>query len=130
MNSVLTDTINSIRKDLAQQEARYNQSVTMPIIIDDDDEDDSDKEVNKEIETIDHSNPIIDEDTNDIEILEGEEKESVLEDSYEGMDDKIVLKMRSESDEENVVVIRMAKVFKMESKLMNRIVLSRNESII
>lgn len=125
MNSVLTDTINSIRKDLAQQEARYNQSVTMPIIIDDDD-DDSDKEVNKEIETIDHSNPIIDEDTNDIEILEGEEKESVLEDSYEGMDDKIVLKMRSESDEENVVVIRMAKVFKMESKLMNRIVLSRN----
>ena len=110
MNSVLTDTINSIRKDLAQQEARYNQSVTMPIIIDDDDEDDSDKEVNKEIETIDHSNPIIDEDTNDIEILEGEEKESVLEDSYEGMDDKIVLKMRSESDEENVVVIRMAKV--------------------
>ena len=126
MNSVLTDTINSIRKDLAQQEARYNQSVTMPIIIDDDDEDDSDKEVNKEIETIDHSNPIIDEDTNDIEILEGEEKESVLEDSYEGMDDKIVLKMRSESDEENVVVIRMAKVFKMESKLMNRIVLSRH----
>lgn len=126
MNSVLTDTINSIRKDLAQQEARYNQSVTMPIIIDDDKEDDSDKEVNKEIETIDHSNPIIDEDTNDIEILEGEEKESVLEDSYEGMDDKIVLKMRSESDEENVVVIRMAKVFKMESKLMNRIVLSRN----
>ena len=126
MNSVLTDTINSIRKDLAQQEARYNQSVTMPIIIDDDDEDNSDKEVNKEIETIDHSNPIIDEDTNDIEILEGEEKESVLEDSYEGMDDKIVLKMRSESDEENVVVIRMAKVFKMESKLMNRIVLSRN----
>ena len=126
MNSVLTDTINSIRKDLAQQEARYNQSVTMPIIIDDDDEDDSDKEVNKEIEIIDHSNPIIDEDTNDIEILEGEEKESVLEDSYEGMDDKIVLKMRSESDEENVVVIRMAKVFKMESKLMNRIVLSRN----
>ena len=127
MNSVLTDTINSIRKDLAQQEARYNQSVTIPIIIDDDDkEDDSDKEVNKEIETIDHSNPIIDEDTNDIEILEGEEKESVLEDSYEGMDDKIVLKMRSESDEENVVVIRMAKVFKMESKLMNRIVLSRN----
>ena len=125
MNSVLTDTINSIRKDLVQQEARYNQSVTMPIIIDDD-EDDSDKEVNKEIETIDHSNPIIDEDTNDIEILEGEEKESVLEDSYEGMDDKIVLKMRSESDEENVVVIRMAKVFKMESKLMNRIVLSRN----
>ena len=109
MNSVLTDTINSIRKDLAQQEARYNQSVTMPIIIDDK-EDDSDKEVNKEIETIDHSNPIIDEDTNDIEILEGEEKESVLEDSYEGMDDKIVLKMRSESDEENVVVIRMAKV--------------------
>ena len=126
MNSVLNDTINSIRKDLAQQEARYNQSVTMPIIIDDDKEDDSDKEVNKEIETIDHSNPIIDEDTNDIEILEGEEKESVLEDSYEGMDDKIVLKMRSESDEENVVVIRMAKVFKMESKLMNRIVLSRN----
>ena len=126
MNSVLTDTINSIRKDLVQQEARYNQSVTMPIIIDDDDKDDSDKEVNKEIETIDHSNPIIDEDTNDIEILEGEEKESVLEDSYEGMDDKIVLKMRSESDEENVVVIRMAKVFKMESKLMNRIVLSRN----
>ena len=126
MNSVLTDTINSIRKDLAQQEARYNQSVTMPIIIDDDKEDDSDKEVNKEIETIDHSNPIIDEDTNDIEILEGEEKESVLEDSYEGMEDKIVLKMRSESDEENVVVIRMAKVFKMESKLMNRIVLSRN----
>ena len=128
MNSVLNDTINSIRKDLAQQEARYNQSVTMPIIIDDDNdkEDDSDKEVNKEIETIDHSNPIIDEDTNDIEILEGEEKESVLEDSYEGMDDKIVLKMRSESDEENVVVIRMAKVFKMESKLMNRIVLSRN----
>ena len=126
MNSVLTDTINSIRKDLAQQEARYNQSVTMPIIIDDDNEDDSDKEVNKEIETIDHSNPIIDEDTNDIEILEGEEKESVLEDSYEGMDDKIVLKMRSESDEENVVVIRMVKVFKMESKLMNRIVLSRN----
>ena len=126
MNSVLTDTINSIRKDLAQQEARYNQSVTMPIIIDDEKEDDSDKEVNKEIETIDHSNPIIDEDTNDIEILEGEEKESVLEDSYEGMDDKIVLKMRSESDEENVVVIRMAKVFKMESKLMNRIVLSRN----
>lgn len=125
MNSVLTDTINSIRKDLAQQEARYNQSVTMPIIIDDK-EDDSDKEVNKEIETVDHSNPIIDEDTNDIEILEGEEKESVLEDSYEGMDDKIVLKMRSESDEENVVVIRMAKVFKMESKLMNRIVLSRN----
>ena len=125
MNSVLTDTINSIRKDLAQQEARYNQSVTMPIIIDDK-EDDSDKEVNKEIETIDHSNPIIDEDTNDIEILEGEEKESVLEDSYEGMDDKIVLKMRSESDEENVVVIRMAKVFKMESKLKNRIVLSRN----
>ena len=125
MNSVLTDTINSIRKDLTQQEARYNQSVTMPIIIDDK-EDDSDKEVNKEIETIDHSNPIIDEDTNDIEILEGEEKESVLEDSYEGMDDKIVLKMRSESDEENVVVIRMAKVFKMESKLMNRIVLSRN----
>ena len=125
MNSVLTDTINSIRKDLAQQEARYNQSVTMPIIIDDK-EDDSDKEVNKEIETIDHSNPIIDEDTNDIEILEGEEKESVLEDSYEGMDDKIVLKMRSESDEENVVVIRMAKVFKMESKLMNRSVLSRN----
>ena len=111
MNSVLTDTINSIRKDLAQQEARYNQSVTMTIIIDDDDkEDDSDKEVNKEIETIDHSNPIIDEDTNDIEILEGEEKESVLEDSYEGMEDKIVLKMRSESDEENVVVIRMAKV--------------------
>ena len=109
MNSVLNDTINSIRKDLAQQEARYNQSVTMPIIIDDK-EDDSDKEVNKEIETIDHSNPIIDEDTNDIEILEGEEKESVLEDSYEGMDDKIVLKMRSESDEENVVVIRMAKV--------------------
>ena len=53
MNSVLTDTINSIRKDLAQQEARYNQSVTMPIIIDDK-EDDSDKEVNKEIETIDH----------------------------------------------------------------------------
>ena len=127
MNSVLTDTINSIRKDLAQQEARYNQSVTMPIIIDDDDdEDDSDKEVNKEIETIDHSNPIIDEDTNDIEILEGEEKQSVSEDSYEGMDDKIVLKMRSESDEENVVVIRMVKVFKMESKLMNRIVLSRN----
>ena len=125
MNSVLTDTINSIRKDLAQQEARYNQSVTMPIIIDDK-EDDSDKEVNKEIEIMDHSNPIIDEDTNDIEILEGEEKESVLEDSYEGMDDKIVLKMRSESDEENVVVIRMAKVFKMESKLMNRIVLSRN----
>ena len=126
MNSVLTDTINSIRKDLAQQEARYNQSVTMPIIIDDDKEDDSDKEVNKEIETIDHSNPIIDEDTNDIEILEVEDKESVLEDSYEGMDYKIVLKMRSESDEENVVVIRMAKVFKMESKLMNRIVLSRN----
>ena len=110
MNSVLTDTINSIRKDLAQQEARYNQSVTMPIIIDDDDEDDSDKEVNKEIETIDNSNAIMDEDTNDIEILEGEEKESVLEDSYEGMEDKIVLKMRSESDEENVVVIRMAKV--------------------
>ena len=125
MNSVLTDTINSIRKDLAQQEARYNQSVTMPVIIDDD-EDDSDKEDDKEIETIDHSNPIIDEDTNDIEILEGEEKESVLEDNYEGMEDKIVLKMRSESDEENVVVIRMAKVFKMESKLMNRIVLSRN----
>ena len=126
MNSVLTDTINSIRKDLAQQEARYNQSVTMPVIIDDDDEDDSDKEDDKEIETIDNSNAIMDEDTNDIEILEGEEKESVLEDSYEGMDDKIVLKMRSESDEENVVVIRMAKVFKMESKLMNRIVLSRN----
>ena len=125
MNSVLTDTINSIRKDLAQQEARYNQSVTMPVIIDDDDDDDSDKE-DKEIETIDNSNAIMDEDTNDIEILEGEEKESVLEDSYEGMEDKIVLKMRSESDEENVVVIRMAKVFKMESKLMNRIVLSRN----
>ena len=125
MNSVLTDTINSIRKDLAQQEARYNQSVTMPVIIDDD-EDDSDKEDDKEIETIDNSNAIMDEDTNDIEILEGEEKESVLEDSYEGMDDKIVLKMRSESDEENVVVIRMVKVFKMESKLMNRIVLSRN----
>ena len=125
MNSVLNDTINSIRKDLAQQEARYNQSVTMPVIIDDD-EDDSDKEDDKEIETIDNSNAIMDEDTNDIEILEGEEKESVLEDSYEGMDDKIVLKMRSESDEENVVVIRMAKVFKMESKLMNRIVLSRN----
>ena len=125
MNSVLTDTINSIRKDLAQQEARYNQSVTMPVIIDDED-DDSDKEDDKEIETIDNSNAIMDEDTNDIEILEGEEKESVLEDSYEGMDDKIVLKMRSESDEENVVVIRMAKVFKMESKLMNRIVLSRN----
>ena len=125
MNSVLNDTINSIRKDLAQQEARYNQSVTMPVIIDEDD-DDSDKEDDKEIETIDNSNAIMDEDTNDIEILEGEEKESVLEDSYEGMDDKIVLKMRSESDEENVVVIRMAKVFKMESKLMNRIVLSRN----
>ena len=125
MNSVLTDTINSIRKDLAQQEARYNQSVTMPVIIDDDG-DDSDKEDDKEIETIDNSNAIMDEDTNDIEILEGEEKESVLEDSYEGMEDKIVLKMRSESDEENVVVIRMAKVFKMESKLMNRIVLSRN----
>ena len=125
MNSVLNDTINSIRKDLAQQEARYNQSVTMPVIIDDDDDDDSDKE-DKEIETIDNSNAIMDEDTNDIEILEGEEKESVLEDSYEGMEDKIVLKMRSESDEENVVVIRMAKVFKMESKLMNRIVLSRN----
>ena len=109
MNSVLTDTINSIRKDLAQQEARYNQSVTMPVIIDDED-DDSDKEDDKEIETIDNSNAIMDEDTNDIEILEGEEKESVLEDSYEGMDDKIVLKMRSESDEENVVVIRMAKV--------------------
>ena len=108
MNSVLNDTINSIRKDLAQQEARYNQSVTMPVIIDDED-DDSDKE-DKEIETIDNSNAIMDEDTNDIEILEGEEKESVLEDSYEGMDDKIVLKMRSESDEENVVVIRMAKV--------------------
>ena len=125
MNSVLNDKINSIRKDLAQQEARYNQSVTMPVIIDDED-DDSDKEDDKEIETIDNSNAIMDEDTNDIEILEGEEKESVLEDSYEGMDDKIVLKMRSESDEENVVVIRMAKVFKMESKLMNRIVLSRN----
>ena len=125
MNSVLNDTINSIRKDLAQQEARYNQSVTMPVIIDDED-DDSDKEDDKEIETIDNSNAIMDEDTNDIEILEGEEKESVLEDSYEGMEDKIVLKMRSESDEENVVVIRMAKVFKMESKLMNRIVLSRN----
>ena len=55
MNSVLTDTINSIRKDLAQQEARYNQSVTMPVIIDDDDDDDSDKE-DKEIETIDNSN--------------------------------------------------------------------------
>ena len=108
MNSVLNDTINSIRKDLAQQEARYNQSVTMPVIIDDE-EDDSDKE-DKEIETIDNSNAIMDEDTNDIEILEGEEKESVLEDSYEGMEDKIVLKMRSESDEENVVVIRMAKV--------------------
>ena len=38
MNSVLNDTINSIRKDLAQQEARYNQSVTMPVIIDDDEE--------------------------------------------------------------------------------------------
>ena len=125
MNSVLNDTINSIRKDLAQQEARYNQSVTMPVIIDEDDSD-SDKEDDKEIETIDNSNAIMDEDTNDIEILEGEEKESVLEDSYEGMEDKIVLKMRSESDEENVVVIRMAKVFKMESKLMNRIVLSRN----
>ena len=110
MNSVLTDTINSIRKDLAQQEARYNQSVTMPVISDDED-DDSDKEDDKEIETIDNSNAIMDEDTNDIEILEGEEKESVLEDSYEGMDDKIVLKMRSESDEENVVVIRMDKVF-------------------
>ena len=109
MNSVLTDTINSIRKDLAQQEARYNQSVTMPVIIDDEDYD-SDKEDDKEIETIDNSNAIMDEDTNDIEILEGEEKESVLEDSYEGMEDKIVLKMRSESDEENVVVIRMAKV--------------------
>ena len=109
MNSVLNDTINSIRKDLAQQEARYNQSVTMPVIIDED-EDDSDKEDDKEIETIDNSNAIMDEDTNDIEILEGEEKESVLEDSYEGMEDKIVLKMRSESDEENVVVIRMAKV--------------------
>ena len=109
MNSVLTDTINSIRKDLAQQEARYNQSVTMPVIIDEDD-DDSDKEDDKEIETIDNSNAIMDEDTNDIEILEGEEKESVLEDSYEGMEDKIVLKMRSESDEENVVVIRMGKV--------------------
>ena len=125
MNSVLNDTINSIRKDLAQQEARYNQSVTMPVIIDEDDSD-SDKEDDKEIETIDNSNAIMDEDTNDIEILEGEEKESVLEDSYEGMDDKIVLKMRSESDEENVVVIRMAKVFNMESKLMSRIVLSRN----
>ena len=125
MNSVLTDTINSIRKDLAQQEARYNQSVTMPVIIDEDDSD-SDKEDDKEIETIDNSNAIMDEDTNDIEILEGEEKESVLVDSYEGMEDKIVLKMRSESDEENVVVIRMVKVFKMESKLMNRIVLSRN----
>lgn len=110
MNSVLNDTINSIRKDLAQQEARYNQSVTMPVIIDDEDYD-SDKEDDKEIETIDNSNAIMDEDTNDIEILEGEEKESVLEDSYEGMEDKIVLKMRSESDEENVVVIRMAKVF-------------------
>ena len=109
MNSVLNDTINSIRKDLAQQEARYNQSVTMPVIIDEDDSD-SDKEDDKEIETIDNSNAIMDEDTNDIEILEGEEKESVLEDSYEGMEDKIVLKMRSESDEENVVVIRMAKV--------------------
>lgn len=109
MNSVLNDTINSIRKDLAQQEARYNQSVTMPVIIDDEDYD-SDKEDDKEIETIDNSNAIMDEDTNDIEILEGEEKESVLEDSYEGMEDKIVLKMRSESDEENVVVIRMAKV--------------------
>ena len=109
MNSVLNDTINSIRKDLAQQEARYNQSVTMPVIIDEDDSD-SDKEDDKEIETIDNSNAIMDEDTNDIEILEGEEKESVLEDSYEGMEDKIVLKMRSESDEEKVVVIRMAKV--------------------
>lgn len=112
MNSVLSDTINSIRKDLAQQEARLNQPVSMPVVenVDDIESADENKENEKETESIDNTIQTVGEESKEIEILEGEEKESVLEDSYEGMEGKIVLKMRSESDEENVVVIRMPTV--------------------
>ena len=45
-----------------------------------------------------------------IEILTDEERQSVLDDEYTGKEGTIALKLRSTSDETNVVIIRMPTV--------------------
>lgn len=104
MNSILDKSLKQIREELALQEAFYRQS--------------NQNEERKEVEEVDDDIEVKSVTTTEpsqsssssIEILEGEEREKVMEDEYEGTDDKIVLKLRDVEDESKVVVIRMGRV--------------------
>ena len=102
IHSQLQSRISSFQKALAIREDQYNR--------------DKQKDLEDELEEQEY--PLVEESeevssselASEIEILEGDEKQSVLDDEYDGVDGKIALKLRSTTDEQNVVVIRMPSV--------------------
>lgn len=104
MNSILDKNLKQIREELALQEAFYRQS-------NQNEEKKEPEEVDEDMEVKSVTTPEPSQtSSSSIEILEGEEREKVMEDEYEGTDDKIVLKLRDVENESKVVVIRMGRV--------------------
>lgn len=105
MNSILDKSLKQIREELALQEAFYRQS-------NNNEEKKEPEEVDEDMEVKSATTPEPSQtSSSSIEILEGEEREKVMEDEYEGTDNKIVLKLRDVEDESKVVVIRMGRVW-------------------
>ena len=90
--SELNFIVTSLKRELALRETRYQQT-----------NDTKEVEVEEEKPIVERTPSL----SEDIEILGEEEKQRVLEDEYTNVTGKIALKLRSTTDETQVVVIRM-----------------------
>ena len=100
MISLLDKTIQTIKKDLAIREAIYQASSKLNEV---------EEEEEEEVVVVEEKKAVLPDmpPPSEIEILQNEEKQSVLDDEYAGVEGKIALKLRSTSDENNIVVVRM-----------------------
>ena len=106
IRSELQTRISSLQKTLAIREDKYNQDRQKEL----EDLHELDEQENASIHVEKSEESSSSKLASEIEILEGEEKQCVLDDEYDPVDGKIALKLRSTADEENVVVIRMPSV--------------------
>ena len=95
-------TIQTIQNDLAKREAHYQASSKLNEV-----EEEEEEVIEEEEKVVIQDLPL----PAEIEILQDDEKQSVLDDEYSGVEGKIALKLRSTSNENNVVVIRMPIVY-------------------
>ena len=106
IHSELQSRISSLQKTLAIREDRYNQDRQKEL----EDLHELDEQENVSLRVEKSDDVSCGGLASEIEILEGEEKQCVMDDEYDPVDGKIALKLRSTADEEHVVVIRMPSV--------------------